>query len=83
LRKVKAQVKVITRGEGPPPVEVDFSCPVCGNEIILLVNPVTEEIIEVYADVGDEGNHQISCGICDSLLEWKIPKQIVNPSKRK
>jgi transcription elongation factor Elf1 len=83
VRKIKAKVSVIEANKVPP-LEVYFNCPVCGNEIAFLINPETEEILEIYSDMSEEAkDHTVSCGVCNSTLEWKITKQIVNPSRRK
>lgn len=80
MKRVKAKTVVLKVGILPP-IEVFFSCPSCGNEITLLVNPETEEVLEIYADARDEETHKIQCGVCNTLIEWRISKQIVNPSR--
>lgn len=82
MRRIKAKV-IVLEANRIPPLEVDLDCPVCGNDIALLINPETEEVLEIYADASDEGDHKVSCGVCDSKLQWKISKQIINPSKRR
>lgn len=77
--------KVIVLKKGIPPAEIKLICPVCGYEIIFIINPQTETVIEIYADAREESEKVIECGICNSLLEWSLPtfpKQ-KNPSRRK
>lgn len=76
----KATIKVIKKEE--PPGEVKFKCPVCGNSIILVIDRQTEEILEIFADAKDEGDHILKCGSCESILEWSLSKP-KNPSRRK
>lgn len=79
--KYNPKIEILKKGE--PLTEVKFECPVCGNEICLMINTKTDEIVEIYSDAseGDEP-YQIKCGSCQSILKW-TPKPPKNPSRRK